>query len=138
MDGKAAVGKNLGRVALPDAGTLLMFHYPTTWNHFLPDHSITFRVTPIGPMETEVTTTWLVNKDAVEGVDYDVKRLTEVWIATNSEDREVVETNQRGVSSPAFVPGPYSPIQESGVTQFVDWYAHWLELALAPLRIAAE
>jgi stachydrine N-demethylase len=138
MDGKAAVGKNLGRVALPDAGTLLMFHYPTSWNHFLPDHSVTFRVTPIGPTETEVTTTWLVNKDAVEGVDYDLKRLTEVWIATNNEDREVVETNQRGVSSPAYVPGPYSPVQESGVTQFVDWYAHWLELALAPLRIAAE
>ena len=138
MDGKAAVGKNLGRVALPDAGTLLMFHYPTTWNHFLPDHSVTFRVTPIGPTETEVTTTWLVNKDAVEGVDYDLKRLTEVWIATNNEDREVVETNQRGVASPAYVPGPYSPIQESGVTQFVDWYAHWLDLALAPLRIAAE
>ncbi len=138
MDGKAAVGKNLGRVALPDAGTLLMFHYPTTWNHFLPDHSVTFRVTPIGPTETEVTTTWLVNKDAVEGVDYDLKRLTEVWTATNNEDREVVETNQRGVASPAYVPGPYSPIQESGVTQFVDWYAHWLEHALAPLRIAAE
>jgi stachydrine N-demethylase len=138
MDGKAAVGKNLGRVAPPDAGTLLMFHYPTTWNHFLPDHSVTFRVTPIGPMETEVTTTWLVNKDAVEGVDYDLKRLTEVWIATNNEDREVVETNQRGILSPAYVPGPYSPVQESGVTQFVDWYAHWLELALAPLRMAAE
>lgn len=138
LDGKVAVGKNLGRVALPDAGALLMFHYPTTWNQFLPDHSLTFRVTPIGPTETEVTTTWLVNKDAIEGVDYDLKRLTEVWIATNDEDREVVETNQRGISSPAYVPGPYSSVQESGVAQFVDWYAHWLERALTPLRIAAE
>jgi stachydrine N-demethylase len=137
LDGKPAVGKNLGRVALPDAGTLLMFHYPTTWNHFLPDHSLTFRVTPISPTETEVTTTWLVNKDAVEGVDYDLKRLTEVWIATNDEDREIVETNQLGIRSPAYVPGPYSPDQESGVTQFVDWYAGRLEQALGPVRLVA-
>lgn len=138
LDGKAAVNKNLGRVALPDAGTLLKFHYPTTWNHFLPDHSLTFRVTPISPMETEVTTTWLVHKDAVEGVDYDLKRLTEVWIATNDEDREIVETNQQGILSPAYVPGPYSPNQESGVIQFIDWYATWLEGSLTPMRQAAE
>ena len=115
-----------------------MFHYPSTWNHFLPDHSLTFRVLPISATETEVTTTWLVHKDAVEGVDYDLKRLTEVWIATNDEDREIVENNQLGILSPAYTPGPYSPGQESGVTQFVDWYAAWLERALAPLQVAAE
>lgn len=138
MDGRPAVARNLGRVALPDAGSLLAFHYPSTWNHFLPDHSLTFRVMPIGPLETEVTTTWLVHKDAVEGVDYDLKRLTEVWIATNDEDREIVETNQQGILSPAYRPGPYSPVQESGVTQFVDWYAARLYRALAPVPVAAE
>ncbi|MER8568654.1 aromatic ring-hydroxylating dioxygenase subunit alpha [Mesorhizobium sp. M0924] len=138
MDGKAAVTKNLGRVAPPDAGSLLVFHYPSTWNHFLPDHSLTFRVLPINATETEVTTTWLVHKDAVEGVDYNLKRLTEVWIATNDEDREIVENNQLGILSPAYIPGPYSPGQESGVTQFVDWYAAWLERALAPRQVAAE
>lgn len=138
MDGKAGVTKPLGRVTIPDAGSLLMFHYPTTWNHFLPDHSLTFRVTPISPTETEVTTTWLVHKDAVEGVDYDLKRLTEVWVATNDEDREVVETNQRGIFTPAYTPGPYSPNQESGVIQFVDWYAQWLERSLTPSQMAAE
>lgn len=138
MDGKAAVNRNLGRVAKPDAGTLLLFHYPTTWNHFLPDHSLTFRVTPINSTETEVTTTWLVHKDAVEGRDYDLKRLTEVWTETNDEDRQIVETNQQGIFSPAYVPGPYSPDQESGVAQFVDWYAAWIERALLSPLMAAE
>lgn len=133
LDGKPAVGRSLGRVALPDAGTLMMFHYPTTWSHFLSDHSLTIRVTPISPTETEVTTTWLVDKDAVEGVDYVLQRLTEVWLATNDEDREIVETNQRGIFSPAYVPGPYSPNQESGLAQFVDWYANRLERALTPV-----
>ena len=121
-----------------DAGTLLKFHYPTTWNHFLPDHSITFRVTPIGPQQTEVQTTWLVHKDAVEGKDYDLKELTEVWIATNDEDRRVVEDNQQGINSPAYTPGPYSTIQESGVIQFVDWYCATMADRLTPQRMAAE
>ena len=78
VNGKIAVQKRLGQVPFLDAGALVMFNYPTTWNHFLPDHSITFRITPIGPMATEVTTTWLVNKDAVEGVDYDLENLKRV------------------------------------------------------------
>jgi Rieske 2Fe-2S family protein len=139
MDGKAAVTKPLGRVPFADAGTLLKFHYPTTWNHFLPDHSIVFRVTPISPTETEVTTKWLVHKDAQEGLDYDLTRLTEVWIATNDEDRIVVEDNQRGINSPAYVPGPYSQTQESGVIQFVDWYATHLTRCMTGRNlIAAE
>jgi Rieske 2Fe-2S family protein len=73
-----------------------------------------------------VTTKWLVRKDAVEGVDYDIENLTRVWVATNDEDRQVVEENQRGINSPAFVPGPYSRIQEDGVIQFVDWYCRTL------------
>ncbi|MAY61873.1 MAG: Rieske (2Fe-2S) protein [Rhizobiales bacterium] len=138
MDGKAAVRRPLGHVALPDAGSLLAFHYPSTWNHFLPDISLTFRVTPIGPQETEVTTTWLVDQDAVEGVDYDLDRLTEVWIHTNDEDREIVEANQQGINSPAYTPGPYSPVEESGVTQFVDWYADSMSRALGLRAVAAE
>ncbi len=138
MDGKPAVKRQLGRVGVPDAGSLLVFHYPTTWNHFLPDHSLTFRVTPISPTQTEVTTWWLVDRDAVEGVDYDMKRLTEVWIATNDEDREIVEWNQQGINSPAYTPGPYSPEQESGVIQFVDWYANHMERAHGPRAVAAE
>lgn len=138
MSGRAAVAKPLGTVPFADAGALLKFHYPTTWNHFLPDHSIVFRVTPISPTETEVTTKWLVHKDAVEGRDYDLKTLTEVWVATNNEDRRVVEDNQAGILSPAYEPGPYSALQESGVIQFTDWYCDTLGTRLTPALMAAE
>ena len=140
MDGKVAVTKPNSSLPFRDAGALLKFKYPGTWNHFLSDHVILFRVTPIGPMETEVTTKWLVHKDAVEGRDYDLKRLTEVWIATNDEDREVVENNQRGILSPAYSPGPYSPTHEGGNLQFVDWYASTLIRAITggSARMAAE
>ncbi len=129
---KAAVAQRLGAMPFNDAGSLLFYHYPNTWNHFLGDHAIVFRVLPISATETEVTTTWLVHKDAVEGVDYDLQTLTEVWTATNDEDRQVVEENQKGILSPAYEPGPYSTLQEEGVIQFVDWYAKTMTERLAP------
>ncbi len=138
MDGKAAAPLIPG-MPFANAGSLLFFHYPNTWNHFLSDHVLNFRMLPISPTETEVQTTWLVHKDAVEGRDYDLARLTEVWLATNDEDRQVVEENQKGILSPAFTPGPYSKVQESGVIQFIDWYLGRMRQRLAPRpAMAAE
>ncbi|MBK5001928.1 aromatic ring-hydroxylating dioxygenase subunit alpha [Pseudomonas sp. S31] len=122
LDGKPAVTRRLDRSGVENIGALLYFKYPSTWNHFLGDHALSFRVLPAGPGETVVTTKWLVPKDAQEGVDYDIDRLTKVWMATNDQDRRLVEGTQVGVTSPAYVPGPYSSIIETGVCQFVDWY----------------
>jgi Rieske 2Fe-2S family protein len=129
MDGTAAVRVPLSEGATEaNIGTMMLFHYPSTWNHVLGDHATTFRVLPLSPTETQLTTKWLVHKDAQEGVDYDVSRLTEVWRATNDEDRRVCQQNQLGVNSPIYDPGPYSQIHEVGTMQFVDWYRrHLLE-----------
>ena len=128
MSGKAAVKRPLSdSVLTPQIGSLLLFHYPTTWNHVLGDHATSFRVLPIGPNKTEVTTKWLVHKDAVEGVDYSIDEMTKVWIATNDQDRRIIEENQFGINSPAYTPGPYSPVHEGGVLQFVDWYCDFME-----------
>ena len=62
-----------------------------------------------------------------------------MWLATNDEDRRVVEENQFGINSPAYTPGPYSKKQESGVIQFIDWYLATLRGALqGPAKLAAE
>lgn len=122
MDGKPAVTGRLDKSGEPDIGALLYFNYPSTWNHFLGDHALSFRVLPIGPGETLVTTKWLVPSTAVEGVDYDIDRLTKVWLATNDQDRRLVEGTQAGVTSPTYEPGPFSDIAENGVCQFDDWY----------------
>ncbi|MFV0382540.1 aromatic ring-hydroxylating oxygenase subunit alpha [Paracoccus sp. (in: a-proteobacteria)] len=137
MSGKAAVARRMGTIPWNDAGSLMFYHFPTSWNHFLPDHAIVFRILPIGPTETEVTTKWLVHKDAVEGVDYDPDRLTEVWLATNDEDRRVVEENQAGILSPAYEPGPYSSRQEAGVIHLIDWYCALMASRLN-VPVAAE
>jgi Rieske 2Fe-2S family protein len=143
LSGKAAVSRPLSdEISEPRIGSMLLFHYPTTWNHLLGDHAVTFRVLPLGPTRTQVTTKWLVHRDAVEGVDYNVDELTTVWAATNDQDRRIVEENQRGILSPAFEPGPYSPVHEGGVMQFVEWYCSATERAMGvgqsePTRISA-
>ena len=138
MDGKVAAPLVPG-MTFASAGSRLFFHYPNTWNHYLPDHVLNFRVLPISPTKTKVVTTWLVHKDAVEGWDYDLTRLTEVWAATNDEDRRVVQDNQAGINSPAYGSGPYSVKQASGVIQFVDWYlANLRRGAFGPARLATE
>lgn len=126
MSGKAAVKKSLSdKVAgSTNIGAMLLFNYPSTWNHLMADHAISFRVLPISAEETLVTTKWLVHKDAVEGVDYDLDELTHVWIQTNDQDRKIVEENAVGILSPAYQPGPYSVEHEGGVMQFLEWYTN--------------
>ncbi len=122
--GSAAVARPLSSdiPGTTNVGALLLFHYPSTWNHVLADHAISFRVLPLGPVRTQLTTKWLVHREAVEGVDYDLVELTRVWLATNEQDRRIVQENQLGVSAPGYEPGPFSHPHEGGVSQFVDWY----------------
>jgi Rieske 2Fe-2S family protein len=127
MDGKPAVNGRMDDSSVDDIGALLYFNYPSTWNHFLGDHALSFRILPLSSGETLVTTKWIVAKDAIEGVDYDIDRLTKVWLATNNQDLQLVEETFRGVSSPAYIPGPFSDIAENGVCQFVDWYCEIME-----------
>src|SRR5580658_6778182 len=137
MSGRAAVARPLSdAVTEPSIGSLLVFHYPSTWNHLLGDHAVSFQVLPIGPMQAQLTTKWLVHKEAVEGKDYTIEELTQVWLATNDQDRRVVQENQIGICSPAYEPGPYALEQESGVTQFVDWYCRTMERGLGGERAA--
>jgi Rieske 2Fe-2S family protein len=137
LTGRAAVSVPLSpTIAAANFGALLCFHYPSSWHHVLGDHAVSFRVLPLGPGETQLTTKWLVNKDAVEGRDYDIGELTQVWNATNAQDQRIVEENQLGVASPAYEPGPYSVEHEGGVRQFLDWYSSTLSSDLA--RRAAE
>lgn len=121
-DGKTAVARRLGTVPHNDIGSLRWVHYPSVFNHALGDYAVMVRMLPLTPTTTEVCTKWLVDADAVEGVDYDLARLREIWSVTNDEDGALVERNQAGVNSMAYEPGPYSPELEAGVIKFVDWY----------------
>ena len=123
MNGKPASKKLMGTLQSADMGSLRILHLPNSWNHFMGDHAVVFRVLPLGPQKTLVTTKWLVHKDAAAGVDYDPAEMRRVWDATNDQDRRLAEENQRGINSKSYEPGPYSETFEFGVIDFVNWYS---------------
>jgi phenylpropionate dioxygenase-like ring-hydroxylating dioxygenase large terminal subunit len=94
-----------------------------------PDHGVIYRFIPRAVDHTEMEVLWLVHNEAVEGVDYDVERLTWLWKTTSAQDKKIVEMNQSGVNSRFFEPGPYS-LQETYAGRFVDWYLQ--ELSCPP------
>jgi Rieske 2Fe-2S family protein len=122
MDGRPAVAKKLGRVDHGDVGTMWWGVNPHCFNHVTGDYAFFFQAMPTGPQETRITGRWIVHKDAVEGVDYDLRRLTEVWDATDIQDCALAENNQRGVNSLAYTPGPYSQVTEDLVLRLTNWY----------------
>ena len=127
LSGQAAVARALAdSLTSADIGSQLFYHYPSTWNHVLADHAVTFRLLPLSPTRTQLTTRWLVHRDAVEGIDYDAATLTAVWRATNAQDQRICEENQIGTLSPAYAPGPLSALEEQGVSQFLEWYCRTL------------
>ena len=65
--------------------------------------------------------TWLVRADAVENVDYRVEDLIWLWKVTTDQDKKIVEDNQAGVNSRAYLPGPYSEV-EGGPKRFTLGY----------------
>ena len=131
LDGSAVSRPLLGELDTPRLGRLSMHHQPNAWFHCMADHAVTFSVLPLAPDRTLLRTTWLVHEDAVEGEDYDVEALTDVWRQTNLQDGVFVARAQLGTTSPAYEPGPYAP-SEYQVDDFCTWYVERLGERVAP------
>ena len=85
------------------------------------DHGVIYRFIPRGVLDSDMEVIWLVRGDAEEGRDYDVEALTWLWDVTSQADKRIIERNQAGVRSRAYVPGPFSKM-EPGTRQYVDRY----------------
>ncbi len=119
-DGRS-VARLMGAFSVPDGNSTYFDIGPISDFLAYPDHGVIYRFIPKTADQTEMEVIWLVHQDAVEGVDYDVGRLTWLWKTTSAEDKKIVEMNQAGVNSRFFEPGPYS-LQETYAARFVDWY----------------
>ena len=120
QDGRP-VAPVLGNLTTHDGGVLGVMMYPLIWFAITSDHAMLMRCTPVAPIRTEVEITWLVHQDAVEGVDYDVDRVTWLWKMTGEQDWWLCENNQAGINSRFYKPGSYAPLEVSA-QEFVDWY----------------
>ncbi len=119
------VAPAMGRLGR-DTGTLRVRTLPNFWCHASSDHAVTTRLVPRGPLRTDIRVTWLVDREAVEGVDYELDRLMPFWQRTSEQDWRLCERNQAGVLDSAYEPGRYSPARERNVIAFVEWYAEQL------------
>lgn len=121
MDGRPSAPL-MGDLMGHETGSLRVVGLPNFWAHANCDYAMTTRLLPLGAERTRVDVSFLVREDAEEGVDCDPERLTAVWKATSEEDWELCENNHAGIRSRAYRPGPYSPLTESSVEQFIGWY----------------
>ena len=123
FDGKPASQKLIGPHIDTgyDGGTLSIWLNPNAWIHMTSDHIATNWVLPLDSFRCVLFTSWIVHKDAVEGVDYTEDHMTDVWRVTNGEDVALCESMSAGTRSKHYRPGPFSE-DEKFCTQFTDWY----------------
>ena len=93
------------------------------------DFATTFTFIPKGPNDTDIEIMWLVNENAIEGVDYNMEELTWMWHKTTLEDKRIIEDNQKGVLSKKYEPGPLSEM-EMGLEKLKIWYLKHLEKSI--------
>ena len=87
-----------------------------------PDYAITFVFLPLDVAHTEIRCDWLVAGDAQEGADYHPDEVAALWDVTNQQDWHLCETNQLGVQSLSYEPGPHSTVGEPYIAEFLDSY----------------
>src|SRR5688572_416650 len=119
VDGKK-VSIPMGQHKDHDAGVIGLVNYPNFWMDAVSDYIWTMRITPVNASTTDVEFCWLVDANAVEGKDYELKRLTEFWEITGDQDGKLCENHFKGIQSNAYTPGPYAPVEDQ-VVNFVDW-----------------
>jgi Rieske 2Fe-2S family protein len=121
MTTRIACAKLLGNGQRRDQGSTHLWTH-SAWCHVMSDHAVITYCSPLTPDMTLVRTKWLVHADAVEGVDFDLSELVEVWTATNAADARFVGITQSGTQDTGYLPGPYSTYTEGYVERFAQWY----------------
>lgn len=120
FDGRPACAKTIGPWEHHDNSTLSIWLNPNTWIHYTSDHIATNWVLPLGPDSCALYTSYLVREDAVEGEDYDLDHMAEVWRVTNGEDVDLCRSMTAGAKSRHYIPGPFGE-NERWCAQLCDW-----------------
>jgi glycine betaine catabolism A len=116
------VAPRLGRLPSDEAGSVRLIFLPGTWIHVNCDYAMTTRLRPVSAARTDVDVTFLVRRGAQAGRDYDLAELTHVWTATSEQDWALCEASYAGIRSRGYRPGPLTPLMETAIAQFYDWY----------------
>ena len=119
-DGKP-VAPLMGDFTQYDGGVTSTHLAPSSFFIAYPDHGVIYRFIPLTASTSAMELIWLVRGDAVEGVDYDLAKLTWLWRVTSEADKRITEDNQLGVNSRYYQPGPYAPVEPNAIA-WIKWY----------------
>ena len=111
----------LGKIGEYGGGVADVQLGPVSFGILYADHAVLYRFVPRGVQATDMEIIWLVNKDAEEGVDYDLDELTWLWRITSEADKKIIMNNQQGINSRFYEPGRLSAM-EAYTTDFIEWY----------------
>jgi Rieske 2Fe-2S family protein len=87
-----------------------------------PDYVMTHRIEPDTVNTSRIECQWLFHPDAVARPDFDPSYAVDFWDITNRQDWAAVESVQRGLESPRFVPGVFAA-NEDAVYHFASMVA---------------
>ena len=88
-----------------------VFYYSIFPNMLLslhPEYVMVHQLWPQSAKRTLIICDWLFHPDAFSRKDFNPQDAIEFWDVTNRQDWHVCELSQQGISSRAYVPGPYS------------------------------
>jgi Rieske 2Fe-2S family protein len=88
-----------------------VFYYSIFPNMLLslhPDYVMVHQLRPESPERTLILCDWFFHPDAFNREDFRPDDAIEFWDMVNKQDWHVCELSQQGISSRAYVPGPYS------------------------------
>lgn len=92
------------------------------WLCFYPDFGVTQHLEPVSVEETRWGTNWWVNKDAVEGEDYDVDEMVMLLNIVNEQDRKICDGTQGECVHGALARAPNSEKAEAPLRGTINTY----------------
>jgi len=96
----------------PDRGHVRYYTlFPSMFLSLHPDYVLVHRAVPLGRASTRIVCDWYFHPDAVAAPGFDPQPAIDFWDLTNRQDWELCANTFKGVSSAAYVPGPYSELE---------------------------
>lgn len=99
--------------------------YPNLLLSLHPDYVMAHTLWPEAVDRTRIICEWYFHAQEISKPDFDGDDAVEFWDVTNREDWAISELAQKGISSRAYRPGPYSP-REGLPRAFDQWYLEQL------------
>jgi Rieske 2Fe-2S family protein len=83
--------------------------YPNLLLSLHPDYVMAHRLWPQAVDRTQIICDWYFHPGEMAKPDFSAEDVIAFWDTTNKEDWAISELSQKGISSRAYGPGPYSP-----------------------------